>query len=414
MAGHSTKINICGFSKVSYWHGLKGGMDVHGRIFSEGLAGRGHHVTLISTRHSSGRTDMEKHSVRINFLPNTTFGSRRRGWSAESKRQFLKFHRQKPFDIIWSQSFDGFGMARLSRPLQVPIVATIHGSIQQEIKTFKTNLLNNIKNPQKIFKQLLGLFYSYFIVQKPLLESAHKIVTVSRKVASDLEKWFGPTIARKCETIYNGIDTNIFKPNSVYRETLRSQFGIGNHEKILLTLGRLTFEKGSHIALEATKQVKKRLPAVKLFIVGDGEIKKQLETQVKASRLEKDVFFIGSVENDETVKYYNAADIFLMPTLTVEGLPLVLLEAMACVKPVIASRIGGNAEVISDGINGLLFQPGDVNSLAEKILVLLEEQALSDKLSCAARKATETRFNCNHMMQSIEDILDLILSKRAS
>jgi glycosyltransferase involved in cell wall biosynthesis len=100
-----------------------------------------------------------------------------------------------------------------------------------------------------------------------------------------------------------------------------------------------------------------------------------------------------------------------MPTLTVEGMPFVILEAMACGKPVIASRIGGTVDLISDGTNGVLTKPGDAMQLAEKICHLIDHPALRRKLSSAAKATVEKGFSVQCMLESVENVLHQAIEK---
>lgn len=185
-------MNICSFSRVNYWQGVKGGMDLHGKLLSEGMVNRGHNVSIISTRHPNGTKYEERNGVKIYYLENTIFGSRRKGWQRESVNKFFELHQYLPFDVIWSQSFDAFGLTRLDKSsLKMPVIPTLHGSIQQEARTFITNISSNFIKPKKIIKSFAGLFFSYFIAQRPLLYFSEKIITVSYQVTEDIRKWFG-------------------------------------------------------------------------------------------------------------------------------------------------------------------------------------------------------------------------------
>jgi glycosyltransferase involved in cell wall biosynthesis len=387
-------------------------MDLHGKLLSEGMAARGHHVTIISTRHPDGTEYEEKQGVKIYYLKKTVFSSRRKGWRRESVKKFFEFHRKQPFDVIWSQSFDAFGLTILSKTsLRIPIIPTLHGCIQQEASTFKTRLSSNFVKPQKILSSLGSLFFSYFIAQKPILSFSDKIITVSTQVTADIKKWYGKKMAEKCTTIYNGIDSNLFKPDPVQRMAIRQKHGIANEDILLLTLGRLTLEKGHHLAVEALKQLKSQDMNVKLLIVGDGEHLEILEEMIRKKGLKSHVFFTGQVDNTETIKYYNSADIFLMPTLTVEGLPFVLLEAMSCMKPVIASSIGGNVAVIEDGKNGLLVDPANVAQIADNIRLLVNDQNFAKKISESARKTILTKFNVDQMVERTLKLMESTVNK---
>jgi len=399
-------MNICLFSRVNYWQGIKGGMDLHGKLLSEGLVKRGHNVSIISTKHPDGKEDEERNGVKIYYLKNTVFGSRRKGWQKESTSKFLELHRHKPFDVIWSQSFDAFGVIRLKKNLlNIPLILTLHGSIQQEFKTFLTNFFNNFKKPLKIIGSVTGLLYSYFLVQRPLLFLSDTVITVSAKVMEDIKKWFGNKIIDKYEIVLNGIDVSLFKPDLKERMATREDYGIDERETVLLTLGRLNREKGHHLAIEALRQLRMQNMNVKLLIVGTGNYSDNLLSKVKNAALNDLVIFVGAVENKETAKYYNSADIFLMPTLTVEGLPFVLLEAMSCGKPVIASRIGGIASAIEDGKNGLLTDAGECAQLTDKIRLLINDPGLAKSLAESAMRTVHERFSVDRMVDKTQEIM---------
>ena len=281
----------------------------------------------------------------------------------------------------------------------------MHGCIEQEAKTFRANISTKISKPQEIIKSFAGLLFSYLIAQRPLLSFSKRIIAVSNQVTEDIRKWYGQKIANECVTISNGVDTSIFKPDRGQRISIRRKYGIDDHEILLLTLGRVTHEKGHHVAIKALKQLINKDMNLKLLVVGDGKEREILQEIICRDRIEKDVIFAGQVDNRETVQYYNCADFFLMPTLTVEGLPFVLLEAMSCAKPVIASRIGGNTNVIEDTINGLLVDPGEVEQLTEKIRLLVNNQSLAKKISGAARETVLKRYSVDQMVSQTLQVM---------
>ena len=165
-----------------------------------------------------------------------------------------------------------------------------------------------------------------------------------------------------------------------------------------MSLGTVNREKGHHLAVAALERILPKNPDTKLMIVGTGEYEQTIRKQIDYSNLGDKVVFTGHIDNLETPGYYNAADIFLMPTLRIEGLPFVLLEAMACGKPVIASQIGGNTSVVRDKENGLLVQPGNVDELADGISLLLDNEELARGLSSSARTTVLDDFNIDQMV----------------
>ncbi|GAJ06472.1 unnamed protein product, partial [marine sediment metagenome] len=115
--------------------------------------------------------------------------------------------------------------------------------------------------------------------------------------------------------------------------------------------------------------------------------------------LTKRVFFLGKIDNKEIHKFYNLADICVFPTLRSEGLPYVILEAMACEKPVIASRIGGIPSIIKDRENGLLIEAGNSSQLEQRIVKLLNDKNLAKNLGENARLHIIKEFSLHNMIQ---------------
>jgi glycosyltransferase involved in cell wall biosynthesis len=158
---------------------------------------------------------------------------------------------------------------------------------------------------------------------------------------------------------YNPIDTTIFKRDS----------SLSLKDIDVLFVGRLSPEKGLETLIEAAQYLSKE---TRIVIIGDGELYKQLERQVQ--QLACNIELKGWVNNQSLPSYYNRARVFVVPSLS-EPQGVVVLEAMACGVPVIASNTGGLPEMIEHGKNGWLVEPGDAKSLANTI-----QAALSDEI----------------------------------
>jgi len=402
-------MRICVFSIVNYWHGVRGGMEIHGKLLSEGMVNRGHDVTIITTRHPDGLDYEAVNGVKIYYLIDTVFGSRRKNWSTASVTKFIQLHKEKPFDIIWSQSFAAYGLTALKRnPVPIPVVAILQGGIEIELNLLRYNLKRILKSPPTLLKSILSILFSYFRVQRPLLNISKRIVAASFEMIEDLRRFYGERIAIKATPIFNGIDAAHFSTNKKYRDIIRRKYGIEDQHILLMTLGTLNKEKGHYLAIEALSKIRRRNKNIKLMIVGIGEDKNNLENKIRELGLKHDVVFTGFVENEQTVMYYNCADIFLLPTLRIEGLPFVLLEAMSCGKPVIASRTGGNTSVIKDGVNGLLIKPGSVEDLIAKIQMITNNKNLAERLSLTARNTILDQFTIDQMInKNLELLVDI-------
>jgi glycosyltransferase involved in cell wall biosynthesis len=121
-------------------------------------------------------------------------------------------------------------------------------------------------------------------------------------------------------------------------------------------------------------------PNVTLLLVGDGEERENLRALVQKLNLSECVSFVGRVSNEKVPEYMAAADVFVLPSLS-EGLPNVILEAMASGLPVVATKVRGLPEIIEDGQNGFLVEPKNPNEIAEKVCLLLEDAELRERVS---------------------------------
>lgn len=201
----------------------------------------------------------------------------------------------------------------------------------------------------------------------------------------DLPHW------AKLHRIYCGIDPRRFRaaPECVAR---RCADGSGATPVRLLTVARLGAEKAHTILLEALHLVRSSGVNVACTLVGDGPQRDALRNMASSLGLSPHVTFAGAVGQDHIREYYEAADVFVLPSLA-EGLPVVLMEAMAMELPVIATRIMGIPELVEQGVNGLLVTPGCAAPLAEAILELARDPQRRADLGRRGRQAVEERFD---------------------
>jgi phosphatidylinositol alpha-mannosyltransferase len=158
----------------------------------------------------------------------------------------------------------------------------------------------------------------------------------------------------------------------------------------ILFVGRLERRKGLDYLLEAFVRVKQEIPNSRLIVVGPGtRLRRKYEKKVARSGL-KDVVFAGFVSHDELPRYYKTADVFCAPATGRESFGIVLLEAMAMGKPVVASNIEGYASVVTQGVDGLLVPPRDTETLAQTLISLLSDESLCREMGTRGKaKALE-------------------------
>lgn len=162
--------------------------------------------------------------------------------------------------------------------------------------------------------------------------------------------------------------TKFFMVGDEEKKSLREELGIGDNEKIILNIGELLPNKNQQTAINAMKEIVKKVPNSRLLIAGNGPNKENLERHIRESGLEKSVTLLGYTT--QIHKYLCVCDVLIACSFR-EGLPMNLMEAMLCGKPIVASDNRGHRELIKDGWNGYLVQPLDVSAYAEKICRLL-------------------------------------------
>jgi glycosyltransferase involved in cell wall biosynthesis len=162
--------------------------------------------------------------------------------------------------------------------------------------------------------------------------------------------------------------------------------------KRLLFVGRLDAVKGVPLLLDAVAELKAAHPDIALTVVGDGPIRADLEAQARA--LDMPAEFVGYKSQDEVAQLLDTHDMLILPSFA-EGVPVVLMEAMAARIPVIASRVGGVQELVEDGKSGFVLAPGDEKSLISALDKLLSDPDLCARMGTAGRAKVEADFNIN-------------------
>ena len=184
--------------------------------------------------------------------------------------------------------------------------------------------------------------------------------------------------------IPNGVDLERFSPDVSPIE----EFCDGKQN--ILFVGRLESRKGLNYLIKAYQQVKQEIPNSRLIVVGPGtRLRKKYEKWIRRHGL-KDVVFVGYVPDTELPRYYKTADVFCAPATGRESFGIILLEAMAVGKPIVATNIGGYASVVTHGEDGLLVPPEDSRGLARALIAVISDETLRQQLGDRGRvKAAE-------------------------
>ena len=235
------------------------------------------------------------------------------------------------------------------------------------------------------FRRWLGMLHGKIAVSKPALDF------VSRHLPGDYR------------IIPNGIDTEHFSPDGPQHK----EFADGKPN--VLFVGRLEKRKGLDYLLNACAKAKRHSPNFRLVVVGPGtRLRPGYQKMVKDLRL-TDVVFTGFVPGAELPQYYRSADIFCAPATGGESFGIVLLEAMACGKPVVATHIDGYASLLSHGEEGLLVPARDEESLARALLSLLDDKYLRNQMGAEGRIKAE-KYSWANVAHQVMDYYNSLLS----
>lgn len=201
----------------------------------------------------------------------------------------------------------------------------------------------------------------------------------------------------------NPIDINYFKP---------AQDSGGRSGNTILYVGRFEFRKGVHVLAKAMPKIIERVPDARFVFIGsDCGMRSYVLAKVKEYNCEKNVLLIDEISRDALIPHYQDAAVCVIPSLW-ENHPYVCLESMSCGKAVVASRIGGLAEIVKDGENGVLVTPGSFLDLAYKITGLLTDRDTRHRLGRNARTYMETHYSPEVVAGKTVDIYREILKKR--
>ena len=242
------------------------------------------------------------------------------------------------------------------------------------------------------------------ILDRFLASLATKVIVVSQAVAQRY-KWLPP---KKTALIYNGVDLARFRPGP-REEGIRDRYGITGEEVAIGMVGRFSPEKGHTVLVSALASVIPADQKVKVLLVGnkDNVWAQELEEEIEKKGLGAHFVFTGFAEDIPGLM--RALDIFCLPSLS-EGFSRALLEAMACGLPAIATEVGGNAEIVQDGKNGILVPCQDSGALAQAIVQLLRDPELRATLGRAAHQTVEKGFSSTVNARRTEAVYEEILA----
>jgi glycosyltransferase involved in cell wall biosynthesis len=206
--------------------------------------------------------------------------------------------------------------------------------------------------------------------------------------------------------MHNGVDVERFKPMKSNREEIRRKLGIPLDAKVFLTVRRLVYKNGVDTLMDCANLAIRRNPKVVFLVVGKGPDMNSVRAKINELGIQNNFRMAGFVPDEELPSYYNAADFFVLPSKSGEGLPLVALEAMACALPVIATDVGGIGEILNPEF-GKLVEPSQPDLMAKAVLEFADSDWASTKLEL--RALVEEKFSWDKNVNSLAEIYEELI-----
>lgn len=209
-------------------------------------------------------------------------------------------------------------------------------------------------------------------------------------------------------------DAVYLKPSRAGVETLRDKLGIARESFVILAVGRLVYKKGFEYLIKSMPVIVKKYPQTRLVIGGEGDLMSQLKELARNLKVSRQILFVGTINRDEILKYYNLADVLVAPSIVdkygnVDGGPVVSFESMACGKPQIATDILGVADYIKDGVNGYKVPQKDSKAIAAAILKLMESKAVREKMGRVNRELIMDALNTKAIGVKYNEFIEKVI-----
>lgn len=362
----------------AYDFAYPGGVTNHIANLAHQLINMGHQVSILTPLSNTKVQDLSEYVVPLGRpVPIRSGGSVARislsAWLVPRIRKLL--------------NNGGFDIVHLHEPLAVLLpLCVLYLSRSVNVGTFHA-----YHGTQRWYRVL-------YPVMKPAFDRLHGHIAVSEP-ASKMNNRVFPA---KYNIIPNGIDLPHFANASPLEEFSDGKVNI-------VFVGRMEKRKGLRYLLEAYARLRQEFPDTRLIIVGPGRVSRGLKRFVKRNEL-KDVVFTGGVPYDDLPRYYHSADIFCAPATGHESFGIVLIEAMAAAKPIVATNIEGFRCVIRHGEQGLLVPPRDSRALANALTLLLRNPSLRKRMGERGRKGVE-QYDWKCVAARVVDYYETLLEK---
>ena len=330
--------------------------------------------------------------IKINYVKN--FGEM---WGKNPIFNVIPFlHKySKKFDLIHVHSYIHFSSILAvfyAKLMKIPVILTLHGGIQTpfSIATSFTDYM------QILFKKL---FFDYTIGHL-MMKLPDALISVSKSDLLSLPKYFSVSRKKNCFWVPNAVKL-------IFSNTLKGKNHNIERKYITYISPRLTYIKGFDLFLKIMENVNSRIPSIPIFIVGKGELSSLLDEYKK----KLNITHINNLKHEKLSEVYLKSLIFIC-TSRFEGLPTVILEAMACETPIISTNVGGIPDLIEDNYNGFLYEPLDLDKATDRICHLIEHPEIQEFFAKRSKERINEIFSWKKVGSQNTQIYKKILNEK--
>ena len=296
-------------------------------------------------------------------------------------------------DVIYSQDPVSVGLPTMlaNKILKKRFLIRIAGDYawEQGVQRFRVkDKLDDFYLENKKYNWQVNLLKK---IQTKVAQSAEKIIVPSKYFKGVIENW-GIDVD-KIKVIYNGIELNQSEVHNVHKV----------EGKVLLSVGRLVPWKGFDVLIECMPELMKKIPGIQLKIVGGGPDEKRLKKIIQINHLEENVILVGSLEREKTLEEMQKVNVFVLNT-QYEGFAHQLIEVASLKTPIITTNIGGNPELIQNGIDGILIEPNNKEQIISSIVKVLVNEEFKNKIVENAYNKSQ-QFSIENTLNQLEKVL---------
>jgi glycosyltransferase involved in cell wall biosynthesis len=384
-------VKICIFTETYY--PVIGGGETQTRLLAEGLISNGHSV-IVLTRRSDAALNQHEHYGDVSVYRLTPVGGGQlKKWGLILSSLPALVQLRDRYDLIFVSGYRIIGLTAIlvGKLFRKPVVLKADSQGEMSGEFFEGGLKKfGVSRSSLPFRLFLGS-------RNAILKKADAFSAISPEIASE---WTSNGVPlNKIHLIPNAVDTTRFSPaNAEQKSFLRDKLHLPQSTIIAIYTGRLVSYKGLPLLLKVWDEIRCGHENIQLLLAGTGSLdihncEAQLHDYVTSSGLEKNVWFLGSVQN--IPEYLQAADLFVFPTEN-DAFPSSLIEAMACGLPIITTPVGAIKTIITHQETGLIVQPGNHQQLYEALVAILSDETWASRLGQVGRHIVEERYSAGN------------------